>query len=90
MQKQINVLLCDDHELIISGLKQILRSLPLVHNIALANNGKQALELLADQKFDLVISDVSMPEMGGIELSAFIKNNYPTANIVESKILMIS
>jgi len=82
MAKQINILLCDDHELIISGLQQVLRTHPLVHNIALANNGMQAIEKMKDHHFDLVISDVSMPIMDGIELSAAIKKDFPATKLI--------
>lgn len=40
-----------------------------------ATNGKQALELLGQHKADLVLSDINMPEMGGIELTKSLKNN---------------
>lgn len=82
MQKQIKILLCDDHELIISGLQQVLSSVSRVQEIALANNGKQALQLMREQAFDLIISDVSMPEMDGIELSAAVKKDYPDTQVI--------
>jgi DNA-binding NarL/FixJ family response regulator len=82
MQKAINILLCDDHDLIISGLKQHVGGLSFVDKIASANNGKQALVLLSEDHFDLVISDVSMPLMDGIELSAAIKKGFPNTKII--------
>lgn len=82
MQKKLKILLCDDHDLIIKGLKQVLVALPYVGEIALAKNGKQAIEQLKVNTFDLVISDVSMPEMDGIALSAEIKKNYPATKII--------
>lgn len=82
MKKVFKILLCDDHDLIISGLKQVLYSLNYVKEIASANNGKQAINILKETNFDLVISDVSMPEMDGIELSAYVKNNYPKTKVI--------
>jgi len=82
MQKHLKILLCDDHELIIKGLEQLLHSLSYVDEIALAGNGKQALQELKVQKFDLLISDVSMPEMDGIELSTAVKKDFPDTKII--------
>lgn len=81
-EKNYNILLCDDHELIISGLKQVLSSLLFVDKIVSVNNGVQALEKLREAHFDLCISDVSMPEMDGIELSAAIKKDFPKTKVV--------
>lgn len=82
MDRGYKILLCDDHELIISGLKQVLISLPFVDEIASVNNGTQALEELKSTHFDLCISDVSMPEMDGIELSAAIKKNFSKTKVL--------
>lgn len=78
----MKILLCDDHDLIIKGLKQVLEPLSEVTEIELARNGKEALEKLMASHFNLVISDVSMPEMDGIALSEAIKDGFPNTKII--------
>jgi len=81
-KKNYKILLCDDHELIISGLKQVLQPLSFVGELTSVNNGIQALEKLESTHFDLCISDVSMPKMDGVELSAAIKKEFPKTKVV--------
>jgi signal transduction histidine kinase/DNA-binding response OmpR family regulator len=45
------------------------------HSVVVAENGKQALQLLAEQPFDLILMDVQMPEMGGFEATGIIRDN---------------
>lgn len=82
MQQNISILLCDDHELIISGLRQMLEPLAFVRKIELANNGSQALEKMQQTAFDVLFSDVSMPEMDGIELSRNVKKQFPSTKVI--------
>ena len=82
MQKIISILLCDDHELIISGIEQVLSKLPFVKRIDSVNNGKEAIDKIKISKYDLIISDVSMPEMDGIQLSTLIKNDFPDIKVI--------
>ncbi|BDD12228.1 hybrid sensor histidine kinase/response regulator (plasmid) [Fulvitalea axinellae] len=51
------------------------------HNILLASDGKQALKLLSTHEVDLVVSDIMMPEMDGMELCENIKSNLETSHI---------
>ena len=46
----------------------------LGHTVAVAENGRAALALLAEQRFDLVLMDLQMPEMGGLEATAAIRD----------------
>lgn len=69
---KFKVLIVDDEDEIRTYLKQNLSD---NYKVTESENGKQALDLLLKQKFDLVISDVMMPEMDGIELCKKIKSN---------------
>ena len=82
MVNKLNILLCDDHELIISGLRQLLERENNVLSVTSASNGKDALDLLQNTSFDLLISDVSMPVMDGIELSKKAKQQFPQLKII--------
>ena len=81
--KQINkIIIVDDHELFRDGLKYVIEKLPDFLVIAEANNGKQFLELLNNEKPDLVLMDISMPVMNGIEATEKAIENYPDLKII--------
>lgn len=48
-----------------------------VYTVLLASNGIEAIERLQQVHVDLILTDISMPEMGGIELSDFVRRHYP-------------
>ncbi|WP_268036576.1 response regulator [Algoriphagus sp. PAP.12] len=63
----INVLIADDHQLFIDGLKAMLQGVNGIRVIGEANNGKEAVSFCSQNEVDLVIMDVNMPEMDGVE-----------------------
>lgn len=69
------LLLVDDEENILRSLKRVLRHEPW--DLTTANSGEEALAAMAEQKFDLVISDARMPGMDGPTLLAEIRRKYP-------------
>ncbi|MBT8448725.1 MAG: response regulator, partial [Gammaproteobacteria bacterium] len=73
------VLVVDDERQIRDYLTIVLENVAL--NVRTANNGKEALEILAKEQFDIVLSDVIMPEMNGIELAKEIQRLYPEVKI---------
>jgi DNA-binding NarL/FixJ family response regulator len=80
--KNIKILIVDDHEVVRDGLKNILLSL---NNTAIAGeaaNGEDAISMYDSLKPDLVIMDISMPGMNGIEATRIIKENDPNAKIL--------
>lgn len=80
--KNIKILIVDDHEVVRDGLKNILLSL---NNVAIAGeaaNGEDAIAFYDSNKPDLVIMDISMPGMNGIEATRIIKENDPNAKIL--------
>jgi DNA-binding NarL/FixJ family response regulator len=80
--KNIKILIVDDHEVVRDGLKNILLSL---NNMAIAGeaaNGEDAISMYDSLKPDLVIMDISMPGMNGIEATRIIKENDPDAKIL--------
>jgi len=69
------ILFVDDEKQILRALKRLfLRS---ENRILLAEGGKQALEILATEKVDMMITDMRMPEMDGHELLIEVKKKYP-------------
>ena len=78
----INVLLIDDHQIVLDGLKSLLNGVNHINIVADACNGKEALLMLSDMQPDLIIADVSMPEMDGIELTEIVKKIYPEIKVL--------
>ncbi len=76
----VRVLLVDDSKLSRNHIRRVLNSLGL-QKIIESENGAQALTILKDNLFDLVVTDYNMPEMDGRELSEFIRFNSETAHI---------
>ncbi|MFT6777029.1 MAG: two-component system chemotaxis response regulator CheY [Paraglaciecola sp.] len=76
----VRVLLVDDSKLARNHIRRVLNGLGL-QKIIEANNGAEALTILKDNTFDLVVTDYNMPEMDGRELSEFIRFTPETAHI---------
>jgi DNA-binding NarL/FixJ family response regulator len=65
----IRVALADDHPVVLAGIKALLLAAPEIELIGQAGNGKAALDLMVAQAPDVMITDVSMPELNGVELA---------------------
>ena len=78
----IKVLITDDHQMFIDGIKALLVDSEEIHVVAMANNGEEALEKLKNQPIDVVIMDINMPVMNGIEATKQIKEKYPDVKIL--------
>jgi DNA-binding NarL/FixJ family response regulator len=76
------VMLADDHALIRSGVKRILEDIPDVEVVGEASDGIQLLALLKDATVDLVILDISMPKLQGLEIIHEIKTLYPEIQVL--------
>lgn len=68
VKKGARLLLVDDNELIRDLMKDILLMIDQVEEVETAENGLEALETLKSAHYDLVVTDLSMPKMGGLEL----------------------
>jgi DNA-binding NarL/FixJ family response regulator len=77
MAATIEVILADDHVLVRDGIKALLEDEQDILVINEASNGKEALNVLKTHQPHVVIIDIRMPEMNGIELVKVIKSNYP-------------
>jgi len=70
----VRILLADDHEVVRQGLRTILKARPEWEIIGEAENGQQAIEAVRDLKPDVVILDITMPVMSGLEATQAICN----------------
>lgn len=81
--KDIRILLIDDHDLVLQGLKRIVEcSLPEIKNICTASTGKEALQLIATQRFDLFLLDMELPDMSGVDIISHIREKDAHARII--------
>lgn len=79
---QINILIADDHQLIIDGLSNILSAEKMIGEIFTANNGNDAVALALEQDIDCVIMDINMPGLNGHEATRLIKKDRPFIKII--------
>jgi DNA-binding NarL/FixJ family response regulator len=77
-----NLLLVDDHGIVRQGLKALLQQEPELVVAAECDNGRQAVEVVMNQQIDLVIMDVAMPELNGIEAARQIRQARPEVKII--------
>ena len=77
-----NIIIADDHNMFLEGLISLLRNVPDITVTAKAANGKKLIDLLDDNKADIVLLDISMPEMDGVEVTKIIKKKYPELKII--------
>jgi DNA-binding NarL/FixJ family response regulator len=75
-EKVYNILIADDHQMFIDGVKLSLRKEASFKVIAQALTGIEAYEIIQSTPVDIIITDISMPEMSGVELSYAIKQHY--------------
>lgn len=66
----IRVLLVDDHPVVRAGLTAVLNTSDDIDVVAQAGTGREALEVLSSTEVDVVVSDIQMPQMNGVELTA--------------------
>ncbi|MGB5981619.1 MAG: response regulator transcription factor [Nonlabens sp.] len=78
----IQVLVTEDHQSLIDGIKLLLKNDPDIEIIGTANDGKELLEILEHKKAHLVLTDINMPRMNGVELCTEIKKKYPHIKVV--------
>ncbi len=78
----MRVLIVDDQALIRDGLVTICERLPVVEVVGTAEDGQQALAVLADHAPDVVLMDLRMPRMDGIEATRVITAEHPTTYVV--------
>ncbi|MCK9291424.1 MAG: response regulator transcription factor [Bacteroidales bacterium] len=78
----IRIVIADDHEIFRSGLKMVIGRLGYARVVAEASNGMELLELLENEETDLVIMDIDMPVMNGIEATSRVLEKWPDIKVI--------
>ena len=78
----IRILIADDHKIVSDGLKAMLQAQPEMEIIAQAANGREAVKLAHKQKPDMVIMDVAMPDLNGLEAVRQILSANPRVKVI--------
>lgn len=79
---KINVLLTDDHQIIIDGLKSLLKNQEEINVAAEASNGREALRILGLISIDVLLMDIDMPVMNGIDALKEIRKSHPNVKVI--------
>src|SRR5262245_12065840 len=80
--KKIKMLIADDHRVLLDGLVSLLSNEANFDIAASAENGKQVMDLLSHDEYDICLLDISMPEVDGMETAKWIKENHPNTKII--------
>lgn len=78
----IKLHIVDDHQMMIDGLRALLGDEPDFKIIDESNNGKVALAKIEMRQPDVLLTDISMPEMNGLELTKAVKEKFPAIKII--------
>ncbi|MBP9740520.1 MAG: response regulator transcription factor [Chitinophagaceae bacterium] len=78
----IKVALVDDHQIILDGLVLLLRQFNDIELVATANSAAEMLDILNQKEIDILITDITMPTMDGLQLSTIVKEKFPAIKII--------
>ncbi len=79
---KIKVVIVDDHPMVLEGMRSMLAQINFVDIAGTASNAFEAVELIKGALPNIVITDINMPEISGIELTAKIKTEFPNVKVI--------
>ncbi len=79
---RIRLIIVDDHDLVREGIRSRLADEPFVDIVGEGRNGREAIELCSSLKPDMVLLDISMPELNGLEAASRIKQVLPSIKVL--------
>jgi DNA-binding NarL/FixJ family response regulator len=82
MSNAIRIVIADDHEIFRDGFKVLFKNQKELELVGEAGNGKELLEIVEKENPDIVITDIKMPEMDGIEACKVIKKKYSSTKVI--------
>jgi len=78
----IKLLIADDHQVLIEGLVELLNGFDHISVVETANNGQEVLDLLKEHHIDVILLDINMPIMNGLDACKKIKKKYPDTKVL--------
>ena len=78
----MKILICDDHKIVRDGLIQILQQLEEVTDISEARDGNEAIAKLKEEVYEVVLLDITLPDLNGLEVLKVIKAKWPSTNVL--------
>ena len=80
--KSIRVILADDHTLVRAGIRALLEKLPGVEVVGEADDGREVLKLVKLHRPDVVLMDITMPGLNGLDAAARIIKDFPDVRVI--------
>lgn len=78
----MRVILAEDHTLVRAGIRALLENLPGVEVVGEAGDGQEALRLIAQHQPDVVVMDIGMPKLNGLEAAARVARDHPQTRVI--------
>ena len=82
LQAPIKIIIADDHELIRDGLQVMMKKVPAVEILGEAYNGEMLVKMTRKLSPEVILTDIKMPVMDGIEATKLIKQEFPHMGII--------
>ncbi len=81
-EERNNILICDDHALVAEGIKLTLDGYKGFRVVGIASNGQEALDFLSGNEVDVILMDINMPVMDGVQACKKIKSSYDDIKVI--------
>ena len=82
MNSPIRILLADDHRIVRQGLRRILEETSRMEVVGEASDGREAVQMALDKEPDVIVMDVAMPHLGGMEAIRQISKRLPAVKVL--------
>ena len=80
--KPVRILLADDHTLVRAGIRALLEKLPGMEVVGEAGDGREVLNLVGTRRPDVVLMDIAMPGLNGLEAAARLAKEFPDVRVI--------
>lgn len=80
--RAIRLLICDDQDIVCEGLRAMFAPVPQIEVVGVAKNGVEALDLTQRLRPDLVLMDLKMPKMNGVQATKAIREKFPSVRVL--------
>lgn len=79
---RINIYIADDHVMLVEGLQEILKGQSHIHILGTAANGEEVMSLMVNRAADVIIMDINMPKVNGIQCTQWVKKYHPSTKVI--------